>query len=158
MNNWCYSRTRSQDRGAESVLTASKKAKLVKYVVRMCDFGYGFSPTILKMKVYEITKSRWHRSRHWLNAMIQTPPSRAHCHDISIPRQFTSPCFMTQECSNFLQQFAAALWLAQIPTRTRLELQRVWHPIRYRATSPTLLKYYFQHELNIRTCKSINFP
>jgi hypothetical protein len=31
----------------------------VTYLTEMCDRGYGLSPTALKMKVYEITKTCW---------------------------------------------------------------------------------------------------
>ena len=55
----CYGKTRSRRRGVEGVLTAEEEKELVDYLVKMCDMGFGLSPSALKMKVYEITKSRW---------------------------------------------------------------------------------------------------
>lgn len=59
LRDWCYGRTRTRDRGAKTVLTAEEETQLVQYLVNMCDAGYGLSPSALKLKVYEITKSRW---------------------------------------------------------------------------------------------------
>jgi hypothetical protein len=58
LRDWCYGRTRSQDRGVKGVLTAEEEEELVQYLIQMCGRGLGLSPTQLKMKVYEITKSR----------------------------------------------------------------------------------------------------
>lgn len=55
----CYGKTRSRRRGVEGVLTAEEEKELVEYLVKMCDMGFGLSPSALKMKVYEITKNRW---------------------------------------------------------------------------------------------------
>jgi hypothetical protein len=57
--DWCYGRTRTRLRGAQGVLTAEEEEQIVKYLIDMCDRGYGLSLTRLKMKVYEITKNRW---------------------------------------------------------------------------------------------------
>ena len=77
--DWCYGRTRSRKRGVKAVLTQEEEAQLVQYLIAMCDRGYGLSPSALKMKVYEITKTkstpfkdgipgagwmRWFRRRH----------------------------------------------------------------------------------------------
>ena len=59
LRDWCYGRTRSRDHGAKPVLTAEEEVQLLDYLIAMCDAGYGLSPTALKMKVYEITKTRW---------------------------------------------------------------------------------------------------
>jgi hypothetical protein len=40
------------------VLIVEEEEQIVKYLIDMCDMGYGLSPTHLKMKVYEITKNR----------------------------------------------------------------------------------------------------
>ena len=55
----CYGKTRSRRRGVSGVLTPEEEKELVDYLVKMCDMGFGLSPSALKMKVYEITKSRW---------------------------------------------------------------------------------------------------
>ena len=56
--DWCYGHTRSRRRGKMSVLTPEEESELVQYLIRMCDAGFGLSPTALKMKVYEMTKTR----------------------------------------------------------------------------------------------------
>lgn len=56
---WCYGVTTSRRRGAKTVLTAEEEEQIVQYLVHMCELGYGLSPSALRLKVYEITKSRW---------------------------------------------------------------------------------------------------
>ena len=56
--DWCFGRTRSRRRGKMSVLTPEEESELVQYLIKMCDAGFGLSPTALKMKVYEMTKTR----------------------------------------------------------------------------------------------------
>lgn len=56
--NWCYGRTRSRKRGVKAVLSPEEESLIVDFLIRMCDRGYGLSPSALKMKVYEITKNR----------------------------------------------------------------------------------------------------
>jgi hypothetical protein len=46
-------------KGLPSVLSPSEEEELVKYLIDMCDIGFGLTLTALRMKVYEITKSRW---------------------------------------------------------------------------------------------------
>ena len=58
LRDWYQGRTRSRMRGRKGVLTADEESQLVQYLIKMCDAGYGLSPNALKMKVYEITKSR----------------------------------------------------------------------------------------------------
>lgn len=55
----CYGKTRSRRRGVQGVLTPEEEKELVDYLVKMCDLGFGLSPSALKMKVYEITKNRF---------------------------------------------------------------------------------------------------
>ena len=57
--DWCYGKTCSRKRGVKAVLTPEEEAQIVQFLITMCDRGYGLSPSALKMKVYEITKSRW---------------------------------------------------------------------------------------------------
>ena len=54
----CYGKTRSRKRGVQSVLTPEEEQEIVDYLMKMCDMGFGLSPSALKMKVYEITKDR----------------------------------------------------------------------------------------------------
>ena len=42
-----------------AMLSLGEEDELVKYLIQMRDCGYGFFPTVLRMKVYEITQSRW---------------------------------------------------------------------------------------------------
>jgi transposase len=56
---WCYGVRKSKKRGRPGVLTATEEEEIVRYLVRMCEMGYGLTPTTLKMKVSKITKSRW---------------------------------------------------------------------------------------------------
>jgi hypothetical protein len=56
--DWCYGKPRTRKRGVKAVLTPDEEAQIVNYLVTMCDRGYGLSPSALKMKVYEITKTR----------------------------------------------------------------------------------------------------
>jgi hypothetical protein len=41
------------------VLSLEEEDELVKYLIQMCDRGYGLNPIALRMKVYEITQSMW---------------------------------------------------------------------------------------------------
>jgi hypothetical protein len=59
LHDWCYRRTRSRDRGVKGVLIPEEEQQLLEYLIEICDRGLGLSPTQLKMKVYEITKTRW---------------------------------------------------------------------------------------------------
>jgi hypothetical protein len=56
---WCHGIHRTRKKGPPTVLTTKEEEELVKYLIQMCDRGYGLSPTALRMKVYEITQSRW---------------------------------------------------------------------------------------------------
>ena len=56
---WCYGKTRSRKRGMKAVLSPEEESLIVDFLIRMCDRGYGLSPSALRMKVYEITKNRW---------------------------------------------------------------------------------------------------
>jgi hypothetical protein len=47
-----------QDMGIKGVPTVEEE-ELVQHLIQMCDRGLGLSATQLKMKVYEITKTRW---------------------------------------------------------------------------------------------------
>ena len=55
---WCYSVRTSRKRGPPTVLTPSEEKQLVDYCIRMCEMGQGLTPSALKLKVYDITKSR----------------------------------------------------------------------------------------------------
>lgn len=55
---WCYGIRRTRKRGPAAVLSPSKEQQLVDYCIRMCELGLGLTPTALKLKVYDITKSR----------------------------------------------------------------------------------------------------
>ena len=56
---WCHGIRRTKKKGPPTVLSLEEEDELVKYLIQMCDRGYGLSPTALRMKVYEITQSRW---------------------------------------------------------------------------------------------------
>ena len=56
---WCYGIRTSRKKGPPSVLKPAEEEELVAYLIQMCDRGFGLSPTALRMKVYEITQSRW---------------------------------------------------------------------------------------------------
>jgi hypothetical protein len=56
---WCHGIRRTRKKGPPTVLSTEEEEELVKYLIEMCDRGYGLSPTALRMKVYEITQSRW---------------------------------------------------------------------------------------------------
>ena len=56
---WCYDIRTSRKKGPPTVLKLTKEEELVNYLIQMCDRGYGLSPSALRMKVYEITQSRW---------------------------------------------------------------------------------------------------
>lgn len=56
---WCYGIRTSRKKGPSSVLKPAEEEELVAYLIQMCDRGFGLSPTALRMKVYEITQSRW---------------------------------------------------------------------------------------------------
>jgi hypothetical protein len=55
----CLGKTRSRCRGVKGVLTPEEEAEIVDFLVRMCDLGFGLTPSALKMKVFEITQHRW---------------------------------------------------------------------------------------------------
>ena len=57
--DWCYRKTKSRKRGVKALLSPEEEAQIVDFLIKMCDCGYGMSPSALKMKVYEITKNRW---------------------------------------------------------------------------------------------------
>jgi hypothetical protein len=59
LRDWYCGKTRSRTCGIKGMLTASEESELVTYLTEMSDRGYGLSPNALKMKVYEITKTRW---------------------------------------------------------------------------------------------------
>lgn len=56
---WCYGIRSTRKKGPPTVLSPEEEDELVKYMIQMCDRGYGLSPTALRMKVYEITQSKW---------------------------------------------------------------------------------------------------
>jgi hypothetical protein len=56
---WYYGVRTSRKKGPPTVLKPAEEEELVNYLVQMCDRGYGLSPSALRMKVYEITASRW---------------------------------------------------------------------------------------------------
>ena len=56
---WCYCIRSTRKKGPPTVLSRVEEEELVKYLIQMCDGGYGLSPTALHMKVYEIMQSRW---------------------------------------------------------------------------------------------------
>jgi hypothetical protein len=79
LRDWCCGKTRSRIHRAKEVLTASKESELVTYLTEMYDRGYGLSLRALKMKVYEITKTRWTPFRngilgarwmHWFKGQV----------------------------------------------------------------------------------------
>ena len=43
----------------KAVLSLEEEAQVVDSLIKICDRGYGLSPSALKMKVYEITKNMW---------------------------------------------------------------------------------------------------
>lgn len=55
----CLGKTRSRCRGVKGVLTLEEEDEIVQYLIRMCDLGFGITPSALKMKVFEITQHRW---------------------------------------------------------------------------------------------------
>ena len=56
---WCYGIRTSRKKGPPTVLKPAEEEELVNYLIQMCDKGYGLTPSALRMKVYEITQSRW---------------------------------------------------------------------------------------------------
>ena len=56
---WYFGVRTSRKKGPPTVLKPAEEEELVNYLVQMCDRGYGLSPSALRMKVYEITASRW---------------------------------------------------------------------------------------------------
>ena len=56
---WCYGIRTSRKKGPPTVLKLAEEEELVNYLIQMCDRGYGLSPSAFRMKVYEITQSRW---------------------------------------------------------------------------------------------------
>ena len=55
---WCYGLRTSRKMGPPAVLSPSEEKQLVDYCIRMCEMGQGLTPSALKLKVYDITKSR----------------------------------------------------------------------------------------------------
>jgi hypothetical protein len=55
----CLGKTRSRCRGVKGVLTPEEEAEIVDFLIRMCDLGFGLTPSALNMKVFEITQHRW---------------------------------------------------------------------------------------------------
>lgn len=55
---WCYGIRNTRKKGPPTTLSPEED-ELVKYLIQMCDRGYGLSPTALRMKVYDITQSMW---------------------------------------------------------------------------------------------------
>ena len=56
---WCYGIRNTRKKGPPTALSPEEEDELVKYLIQMCDRGYGLSPTALRMKVYDITQSMW---------------------------------------------------------------------------------------------------
>ena len=59
LQEWCYGQRTSRKRGSRGVLTVEEEQLLVDWLLRICKMEHGLSLTTLKLKVYEITKSRW---------------------------------------------------------------------------------------------------
>jgi hypothetical protein len=57
--DWYYGKIRSWKRGVKAILSPDEEAQIVEFLIKMCDRGFGLSPSALKMKVYEITKYKW---------------------------------------------------------------------------------------------------
>ena len=55
---WCYGLRTSRKIGPPAVLSPSEEKQLIHYCIRMCEMGQGLTPSALKLKVYDITKSR----------------------------------------------------------------------------------------------------
>ena len=55
---WYYGLRTSRKMGPPAVLSPSEEKQLVDYCIRMCEMGQGLTPSALKLKVYDITKSR----------------------------------------------------------------------------------------------------
>ena len=55
---WCYGVRTSRKRRPPTILTPSEEKQLVDYCIRMYEMGQGLTPSALKLKVYDITKSR----------------------------------------------------------------------------------------------------
>ena len=55
----CLGKTRSRCCGVKGVLTPDEEAEIVQYLIRMCDLGFGLTPSTLKMKVFEIMQHHW---------------------------------------------------------------------------------------------------
>ena len=55
---WYYGSRISRKLGPPAVLSPSEEKQLVDYCIRMCEMGQGLTPIALKLKVYDITKSR----------------------------------------------------------------------------------------------------
>jgi hypothetical protein len=55
--NWCYSKILSRDWAMKEVLTLVEEEQFMQYLLEMSERELGLSPTQLKMKVYEITKT-----------------------------------------------------------------------------------------------------
>lgn len=58
-HKWCYGICTSRERGLPVVLNSIEEHQIIYYLVTIGKLGYGLNQTILKMKVYKITKRRW---------------------------------------------------------------------------------------------------
>lgn len=56
---WCYGIQTTRKKGPPSVLSPTEEEELVQYLIQMCDRRFGLTLIALRMKVYEITQSRW---------------------------------------------------------------------------------------------------
>ena len=59
LREWCYSQRTSRERGSKGVLPPKEEQLLVDWLLQMCEMGHGLSIIAFKLKVNEITKSRW---------------------------------------------------------------------------------------------------
>lgn len=57
LKDQCYNKTRSQICGAKKILIIEEEINCMNYLVELYDWG--FFPSALKIKVYEITKTWW---------------------------------------------------------------------------------------------------
>ena len=55
---WCYGLRATRKRGPPTILSPDEEKQLADYCIRMCEMGQGLTPSALKLKVYDITKSR----------------------------------------------------------------------------------------------------
>ena len=59
LQKWCYVQRTSKKKGDIGVLNLEEEQVLIQVLLRMCKMRHDRSLTTLKLKVYEITKSRW---------------------------------------------------------------------------------------------------